>query len=72
MMFACTAVMTSSSGAGPRSSGSAPMDYSRIGFMTDALGEAASFAAITLLFFRFLDREEAEAEARTQGRADAA
>jgi cytochrome c oxidase assembly factor CtaG len=51
--------------------GISPMDDQQIaGLVMGALGEAASFAAITLLFFRFLDREEAEA--RTQGRADAA
>jgi putative membrane protein len=51
--------------------GISPMDDQQIaGLVMGALGEAASFAAITLLFFRFLDREEAEAEARTQGRAD--
>jgi putative membrane protein len=51
--------------------GLAPMDDQQIaGLVMGALGEAASFAAITLLFFRFLDREEAEA--RSQGHVDAA
>jgi len=39
-----------------------PMDDQQVaGLIMGALGESASFVAITLLFFRFLDREEQEA-----------
>jgi putative membrane protein len=42
--------------------GIGPKDDQQVaGLIMGALGEAASFAAITLLFFRFLDREEAAA-----------
>ncbi len=42
--------------------GIGPQDDQQIaGLIMGALGEAASFAAITLLFFRFLDSEEASA-----------
>ena len=51
--------------------GISPMDDQQIaGLVMGALGEAASFAAITILFFRFLDREEAEA--RSQSPVDVA
>jgi putative membrane protein len=41
-----------------------PMDDQQVaGLIMGALGEAASFIAITLLFFRFLDREEEQAAA---------
>jgi cytochrome c oxidase assembly factor CtaG len=50
--------------------GISPINDQQIaGLIMGALGEAASFAAITLLFFRFLDREEA---AQVPGRIDAA
>jgi putative membrane protein len=52
--------------------GLSPTDDQQIaGLVMGGLGEAASFVAITLLFFRFLDREEREATAQ-QGRVDAA
>jgi cytochrome c oxidase assembly factor CtaG len=52
--------------------GLSPTDDQQIaGLAMGGLGEAASFVAITLLFFRFLDREEREATAQ-QGRVDAA
>jgi cytochrome c oxidase assembly factor CtaG len=52
--------------------GISPMDDQQIaGLVMGALGEAASFAAITLLFFRFLEKEEAEARSQG-GRVDAA
>ena len=51
--------------------GLGPKDDQQIaGLIMGALGELASFAAITLLFFRFLDSEEASAT--QQGRIDAA
>jgi cytochrome c oxidase assembly factor CtaG len=41
-----------------------PMDDQQIaGLIMGALGEVASFVAITWLFFRFLDREEEAANA---------
>ena len=46
-------------------------DQQIAGLVMGALGEAASFTAITLLFFRFLDREEAAAPAAVPGRIDA-
>jgi len=52
--------------------GISPKDDQQIaGLIMGALGEAASFAAITLLFFRFLDREEAAGQAAAPGRIDA-
>ena len=52
--------------------GISPKDDQQIaGLVMGALGEMASFAAITLLFFRFLDREEAAAMAAVPGRTDA-
>jgi cytochrome c oxidase assembly factor CtaG len=52
--------------------GLSPMDDQQIaGLIMGALGEAASFAAITLLFFRFLDHEEAGPPAAAPGRIDA-
>jgi cytochrome c oxidase assembly factor CtaG len=47
-------------------------DQQVAGLIMGALGEAASLVAVTLLFFRFLDRDEAEAAARpVRGRIDA-
>lgn len=52
--------------------GLSQMDDQQIaGLVMGALGEAASFTAITLLFFRFLDREEAAAPVAAPGRIDA-
>jgi cytochrome c oxidase assembly factor CtaG len=52
--------------------GLSPIDDQQIaGLVMGALGEAAAFAAITLLFFRYLDREGAEGPAQVQGRIDA-
>jgi putative membrane protein len=52
--------------------GVSPMDDQQIaGLVMGGLGEAANFVAITLLFFRFLDREEREATAN-QTRVDVA
>jgi cytochrome c oxidase assembly factor CtaG len=51
--------------------GLSPTDDQQIaGLVMGALGEMASFAAITLLFFRFLDREEAAVQAAAPGRID--
>jgi putative membrane protein len=50
---------------------SARDDQQIAGLVMGALGEAASFTAVTLLFFRFLDHEEAAAQAAAQGRIDA-
>lgn len=48
--------------AAPRQWGISPIaDQQVAGMIMGALGEAASFVAITLLFFRYLDREEAPA-----------
>jgi cytochrome c oxidase assembly factor CtaG len=49
---------------------SARDDQQIAGLVMGALGEAASFTAVTLLFFRFLDREEV-AQAGAPGRIDA-
>ena len=46
-------------------------DQQIAGLVMGALGEAAGFTAITLLFFRFLDREEAAATVAAPGPADA-
>jgi putative membrane protein len=46
---------------------SALTDQQIAGLIMGALGQAASFVAITLLFFRFLDREEREAQQRHRG-----
>jgi cytochrome c oxidase assembly factor CtaG len=47
-------------------------DQQVAGLIMGGLGEAASFVAVTLLFFRFLDRDEAEAAAPpVQGRINA-
>ena len=46
-------------------------DQQIAGLVMGALGEAASFTAITLLFFRFLDHEESAAPAVVPGRIDA-
>jgi putative membrane protein len=43
---------------------SALIDQQIAGVIMGALGEAASFLAITFLFFRFLDRDEAEASSQ--------
>ncbi len=51
---------------------SATDDQQIAGLVMGALGEAASFAAITILFFRLLDREEAEVSASVPHRTDAA
>jgi cytochrome c oxidase assembly factor CtaG len=51
---------------------SARDDQQIAGLVMGALGEAAAFAAITLLFFRFLDHEEPVAPAPVRGRTDAA
>jgi putative membrane protein len=49
-----------------------PMDDQQIaGLIMGALGEAASFAAITWLFFRYLEREEQAAPVASQRPADA-
>ncbi|HWC28788.1 MAG TPA: cytochrome c oxidase assembly protein [Dehalococcoidia bacterium] len=50
---------------------SAKDDQQIAGLVMGALGEAASFTAVTLLFFRFLDHEEAAARAAAPGRIDA-
>jgi putative membrane protein len=59
--------------AGERLWGISPLiDQQLAGLVMGALGEAAGFVAITVLFLRFLDREEAEAApAPAPGRADA-
>jgi putative membrane protein len=46
-------------------------DQQVAGIIMGALGEAASFVAITFLFFRFLDREEAQAAAPRRSPLDA-
>jgi putative membrane protein len=51
---------------------SARDDQQIAGLVMGALGEAASFAAVTLLFFRFLDAEEAAPAAAVPPRTDAA
>jgi len=52
--------------------GIGPKDDQQVaGLVMGALGEAASFAAVTLLFFRLLDREEAQAPTPAPGRIDA-
>ncbi|HLF71251.1 MAG TPA: cytochrome c oxidase assembly protein [Dehalococcoidia bacterium] len=57
-------------GAGPRQWGISPIaDQQVAGMIMGALGEAASFVAITLLFFRYLDREEAAAPSAHPGAA---
>ena len=47
-------------------------DQQIAGMIMGALGEAASFVAMTLLFFRFLDRDERAADAALTNRSDAA
>ncbi len=51
---------------------SATDDQQIAGLVMGALGEAASFAAITILFFRFLDHEEDATAAAAPRRTDAA
>ena len=51
---------------------SARDDQQIAGLVMGALGEAASFAAITILFFRFLDHEEQASAAAAPPRIDAA
>jgi cytochrome c oxidase assembly factor CtaG len=51
---------------------SARDDQQIAGLIMGALGEAASLAAVTILFFRFLDHEEPAAAAAAPGRIDAA
>ena len=51
---------------------SARDDQQIAGLVMGALGEAAGFAAITILFFRFLDHEEQEVTAAVPHRTDAA
>jgi cytochrome c oxidase assembly factor CtaG len=52
--------------------GVSPTDDQQIaGLVMGALGEAASFTAVTLLFFRFLDREEPAPAVPAPGRIDA-
>ncbi len=51
---------------------SARDDQQIAGLVMGALGEAASFAAITILFFRFLDHEEQAALAAAPGQTDVA
>jgi putative membrane protein len=52
--------------------GLSPTDDQQIaGLVMGALGEAAGFTAVTLLFFRFLDHEEAAAPVQAPGRIDA-
>ncbi len=51
---------------------SATNDQQIAGLVMGALGEAASFAAITILFFRFLDRDEQAVAGSVRGRTDAA
>jgi putative membrane protein len=46
-------------------------DQQIAGLVMGALGEAASFAAITILFFRFLDHEDEAVAAPAPGRTDA-
>jgi len=48
------------------------IDQQIAGLIMGALGEAAAFVAVTFLFFRFLDREEAREAASAAGPADAA
>ena len=50
---------------------SARDDQQIAGLVMGALGEAASFTAVTLLFFRFLDREEQAAQTGPPGQIDA-
>jgi cytochrome c oxidase assembly factor CtaG len=51
---------------------SATDDQQIAGLVMGALGEAASFAGITILFFRFLDHEDAAVAGPAPGRTDAA
>jgi cytochrome c oxidase assembly factor CtaG len=51
---------------------SATDDQQIAGLVMGALGEAASFAAITILFFRFLDHEDQAVAGPVPGRTDAA
>jgi cytochrome c oxidase assembly factor CtaG len=51
---------------------SATDDQQIAGLVMGALGEAASFAGITILFFRFLDHEDEAVAAPAPGRTDAA
>lgn len=51
--------------------GISPKDDQQVaGLIMGALGEGASFVAVTLLFFRFLDQEEAAAAPPAAGRID--
>jgi len=57
---------------GERLWGVSPLiDQQIAGLVMGALGEAAAFVAVTVLFFRFLDREEAQERSAAAGEADA-
>lgn len=70
LFFASGDVIYSHYDTADRLWGISPMDDQQVGgLVMGALGEAASLVAVTLLFFRFLDREE-QAQAAAQGQID--